>query len=46
MKNAIVYGLVPLLLLALFDHTMRVDQQNLCQRDDRVVCPDGLWFWE
>lgn len=41
--------LVALGLLAVIisvDHGMRLDQRSLCQRDDRVLCPTGLWLWE
>ena len=43
-RLAIALGL--LLLLALFDHSMRADQMRLCQVDDTMHCPKALWIWE
>lgn len=37
--------LAALVALTLFDHAMRVDQQNLCERDDSVRCPATLWWF-
>lgn len=31
--------------LTIFDHAMRVDQQNLCERDDSIHCPATLWWF-
>lgn len=41
----VLCALLALLLIALFDHTMRADQQAMCQRLV-APCPSGLWIWE
>ena len=39
------YIFTAFLLFTTFDHMMRVDQQNMCERNDQVSCPSGEWFW-
>lgn len=38
-------AIIAALLFVSFDHMMRVDQQNQCERD-LMDCPSGLWIWE
>lgn len=45
MRTTLALFLIFAVALTLFDHAMRVDQQNLCQRDDRVECPATLWWF-
>jgi len=36
---------VALITVIMFDHAMRVDQENLCQKYNDLNCPTGLWIW-
>jgi len=37
--------IIGLIVFILFDHAMRVDQQNLCGKLPDIDCPTGLWIW-
>ena len=48
MRAAVIllYVVLAALLFITFDHMMMVDQQNMCEHGDTMLCPRGLWIWE